>query len=291
MKAFFIRIFITVMLCSAMPACFAQHQEREVFLYNVFFGAVSSGIGAIINKPKVVNWRHAFLRGAWQGSIGGLVNYSSKKTLYLLNKNQDVFYASPALLLHAAGSSIIENAALYQPFLRNWNIDYGPVRIDWSPHRKLKVRFLPEIMYAGIRAGLYGRLNVKESLLTGIGVFETKNYTSGRGQTGYSFCRSVLITDNPFLEPNKDGVLSHELVHVFQYRDYQVLNAWLKPLEKTVRSKTINRIFSRYIYADIPYFVPFYFSQGYYPFNRYFKNFYEFEAERFSTNKLVPYRH
>ena len=290
MKALFIRIFFTVLCVAVMQSCFAQHQEREVFLYNVSFGVVSSGIGAIINKPKGTNWRHAFLRGAWQGSIGGLVNYSSKKTLYLVNKKQDVFYASPALLLHAAGSSIIENAALYHPFLRNWNLDYGPVRLDWSPHRTLKVRFLPEIIYAGIHGGIYGHLNAKESLLSGVAVFENKQYTLPF-QTGLCLGRSVLVTNNKFLDANKYGTLAHEFVHAFQYRDYQVFNTWLKPLEKKIKSKPLNRVFSRYIYFDMPYLVPFYELQGRYPYNRYFKNYFEFEAQRFSTNKLVPYRH
>jgi len=34
---------------------FAQHQEQTVFFYNVAFGGITSGIGAIINKPKEVN--------------------------------------------------------------------------------------------------------------------------------------------------------------------------------------------------------------------------------------------
>ena len=61
---------------------FAQHQEQTVFFYNVAFGGITSGIGAIINKPKEVNWKKAFLKGFWQGDIGGLLNYTGKKTLY-----------------------------------------------------------------------------------------------------------------------------------------------------------------------------------------------------------------
>ena len=77
---------------------------------------VTSGIGAIINKPKNTNWKHAFVHGAWQGSVGGLLNYTAKKSLYFINKKQNDAYAFPAKILHAAGSSIIENAALYNKF-------------------------------------------------------------------------------------------------------------------------------------------------------------------------------
>lgn len=61
----------------------AEHQERTVFVYNAAFGGITSGIGGIINRPKEVNWKKAFLKGLWQGGIGGLLNYTGKKTLYL----------------------------------------------------------------------------------------------------------------------------------------------------------------------------------------------------------------
>src|SRR5688500_7808184 len=54
----------------------AQHQERQIIIYNVAFGALTGGIGAAINKPTTVNWRKAFVRGCWQGSIGGVLTYS-----------------------------------------------------------------------------------------------------------------------------------------------------------------------------------------------------------------------
>lgn len=80
-------IFILVLSCFT-STCFSQKQERIILMYNVGFGGITSGIGAVINKPKGANWKKHFLKGFWQGSIGGFINYGSKKTLYLNNSNQ-----------------------------------------------------------------------------------------------------------------------------------------------------------------------------------------------------------
>ena len=147
----------------------AQRQEATMFLYNTCFGGITSGIGAVINKPKDVNWKQAFIKGAWQGSIGGALNYSSKKVLYLVNKEQQVAYGLSAKVLHSAGTSIIENASLGEPFLQNWSIDYGPVRFDFSLNgvRKFNARFLPISVYSVIKASKYNRLDLKTTLLSG----------------------------------------------------------------------------------------------------------------------------
>jgi hypothetical protein len=68
-------------------------------------------VGAVINKQKTQNWKHAFLKGAWQGGIGGVLIFSSKEALHLINSKQNYTYAWPAKILHSAGTSITENAA------------------------------------------------------------------------------------------------------------------------------------------------------------------------------------
>ena len=266
----------------------AQHQEREVFIYNTSFGAITAGIGAIINKPKNTNWTKAFLKGAWQGSIGGFVNYCGKKTLYQINKKQNDFYAIPARILHSAGNSIVENAALREPFLQNWHLDYGPARIDFSFKGMFKVRFLPEIIYSAIKTAPHAKFDFKRSVTSGVLVSKTDNTFN---RIGVSEGRSVLYTTDPFQNPNQYQVIAHEYVHTYQFEDFQVINAWFKPLQEKIKSKTIRKIFSNYIYFDAPYVFPFYELEGRYPYNRYYKNFFEFEAQRFSTNKQVYYRH
>ena len=272
---------------------FAQHQEQTVFVYNVAFGGITSGIGAIINKPKEVNWKKAFLKGFWQGDIGGLLNYSGKKALYLVNRNQKDIYAWPAKLLHAAGSSIMENAALNTPFLQNWNIDYGLVRFDFSfgTQRKFKVRLLPEAVVTTIIAVKYGKFDLGTSLRTGEIIFKDDkvlDLPNGPLASGVTFGRVIVYVDTPQSYYTKDRILSHEIVHRYQYNEYQVFNTWLNPVARKIKSKSLHSIFSKYVYLDIPYFFVPYYINGRHADPHYYRNFYEFEADRFATNTYVP---
>lgn len=269
-----------------------QHQERTVFLYNTLFAGFSSGVGAAINKPKATNWKAAFVKGFWQGSIGGTLNYSSKKTLHLIYRKQNVALALPAKLLNAAGNSIIENAARSEPFLQNWNIDYGPVRFDFSVNgkRKFTARFLPLSVYSVIDGVKDSKLDWKTSLFSGIIVFRYEDgfFFTRRGNnylgasTGRGFTYAGIQSDSVV-----HYTIAHELVHQFQYKEYQVFNAFLKPFEQKVKSKTLQKVFSNYIYFDVPYFFAAYRLEGLQEYMNSTKNFFEFEAERFASNSLV----
>ncbi|MEO8111786.1 MAG: hypothetical protein ABI594_17195 [Ginsengibacter sp.] len=284
---------VTLLLLLVHLHASAQHQERTVFVYNIALGGITSGIGAVINKPKQVNWKKAFLKGFWQGDIGGLLNYAGKKTLYLVNRQQKDIYAWPAKLLHAAGSSIIENASLQEPFLQNWNIDFGLLRFDFSfrMQRKFKVRLLPEAIVATIIASDHGRFDFGSSLRTGEMVFKTRdilNLPNTPFAAGVTFGRAIIYVDTPQSVYTKDRILAHELVHRFQYNEYQVFNSWLQPVVKKIRSKALQTIFSKYVYADIPYFFLPYYIDGRYAYPHHYRNFFEFEADRFATNSYVP---
>lgn len=283
--------FIFILLAIPLVTV-AQHQERTVFLYNTLLGGLSAGIGATINKPKDRDWKAAFVKGLWQGSIGGTVNYSSKKMVHLIYKNQNVAFALPAKLLNAAGNSIIENAALSEPFLQNWNIDYGLVRFDFSVNgkRKFTARFLPMSVYTIIDGAKDSRLDWKTSLWSGNIVFSyNKGYyftRQGNNQIGGNTGRGFI-----YVGKHSDSVvhytIAHELVHGFQYKEYQVFNAWFKPFEQKVKSKTLQNLFSHFIYFDVPYFFAVYRLEGFQTYSNSSKNFFEFEADRFASNSFV----
>lgn len=285
------KYFLSVLLILHLNS-FAQTQQQTLFVYNVAFGGVTSGIGAIINKPKELNWKKAFLKGFWQGDIGGVLNFASKKSLYLVNKYQNNIYAWPAKILHAASNSIIENAALNEPFLQNWNIDYDLVRFDFSfdKERKFKVRLLPEALFATIVSATYGKFDLSSTLATGNIIFSMKDYLTlpnNNTAEGVTFGRATVYEDNPQSSLNKYHIIAHELVHQFQYSEYQVFNSWLKPFERKVKSKSLKNIFTKYVYLDMPYFVLPYVIAGNHRGDRFYRNFYEFEADRFATNKNV----
>lgn len=278
MKYFYLLLLLPVF-------CVGQRQEEKLLIYNVAFGAVTSTIGALINKPANSSWKQVALKSLWQGSIGGLLHYGGKKSLYLINKHQSLGYAWPAKLLHNAGSCIIENAALNQPFLQNWNIDVGPVRFDFSFNGKkpFTARFLPWSIYCVIAGSQDGRFDLRTTLLTGNIAFASDSVL-GYSDLGYSYGRSIVYVRN---HPFTNRVIAHELVHQFQYNDYMALNTWLAPLQSTIKSERLKTIFKKYIYLDIPWFVPTYIIEGEHSPVEYYRNFFEFEAERFATNQYV----
>lgn len=275
-------------LCLLFPRLvFSQDQEIKVLTHNIVFGGLTGGVGAIINKKEGDNWRKNFVRGFWQGSIGGLLNYSAKKTIYYIDQNKQTGYALPARLLSSAGNSIIQNAAANGPFLKNWNFEYGFLRFDYyaGAEKKFRVRVLPESVIATAVALNKGRLDVNTTLLTGVMVLKsTELINTTRGSTdGINYGRAFIYIDDTL----KYHLISHELIHEFQYREYLVFNAYLKKEVSKIKETRFKKILTKYIYPDIPYFGLFYLLEGNEPKPRYFKNYFEFEAERFATNKHV----
>lgn len=270
----------------------AQEQDAQLLLYNVGFGGITAGVGAVFNKPKGANWRKAFVRAFWQGGIGGALHYSGKKTLYLINKKQEIAYGLPAMLLHAAGSSMIENAAYNRPFLQTWHLNYGFMRFDLSLKEEgnLRARFLPLAVAGTIYAARYGSPDWKMTFLTGNVSFKTDGLIGRMGKldevAGLSFYRGIIYTSY-YGKDYTYQTIAHELAHNLQFNEYQIFNAWLAPAVPDKKWKGLKKICSRYIYFDFPYFDLPYFIEGQHPLDRYYRNFFEMEAQRFATNRDV----
>ena len=204
-----------------------QAQERKIFFYNMGFGGISGGIGAMLNNRGEKRFK-CFLRGFWQGSIGGMINYSSKKANHLIANDREIGWALPARFINAAGNSIIQNAAFNEPFLKNWNFEYGPFHFDISMHtpHPLHVRLLPMSLVGAAICIPKGKFDAKASLLSGIMIFSTSDrINSGRRMVGgINYGRAFLYQDTSI----KYHLLVHEIIHEFQYREYLVINAYLK---------------------------------------------------------------
>ena len=266
-----------------------QNQEAKVLIYNIGFGGFNSGIGAVINKKKTENWKKSFARGFWQGSIGGALNYSAKKTTYLIYKNNNAGFALPARIISSAGNSIIQNAALNEPFLKNWSFDYGLFRMDYTPgsDKKFRVRLLPEALAVSLVLAPRGKLDVAATFSTGIMTFKSRGRISTlRGNyNGVNYGRAFIYTSDSI----KNHVIAHEVIHEFQYREFMVFNAFLKPQADKMQMPGLKKVFTRYIYPDIPYFGLFYMLEGIQESPRFYRNFFEFEVERLSRNSYVNF--
>ena len=262
----------------------AQQREVKVLTYNVGFGGLSAGLGAVLNKKKGENWKRSFVRGWWQGSIGGVLNYSGKKTIHLIDKNNNLGYALPARLLSAAGNSIIQNAAYNSPFLKNWNLEYGFFHFDFvtGSGRNFSVRLLPLSVVSTALLLPKGKLDVRTSLFTGTMALKSKKPIStinGR-HSGVNYGRAFIYQDDTL----QYHLIAHELTHEYQYREYLVFNAYLKKPAAKLKETRAKKFFAKYIYPDIPYFGLFYALEGVQQGPRFYRNYFEYEAEKFGTN-------
>lgn len=274
-----VKILICLLSCFFVQAN-AQKQERKLIIYNISFGGITAGVGAVINTPKGGNWKRNFVKGFWQGCVGGGLNYTAKKTVFLINKKQNLIAGWPAKIQHALGNSIIESAALNRQFLKYWNLDLGIVRLDYAiPENNFRLRFLPSSIYTFAAGFNKGSFDFKTSILTGTPVFKRRESTLN-SDLGVSYGRGFLYENGT----EKFHTISHEIIHSYQYSEFQIFNTWLNPLSAKIKSTKIKTVFNKYIYLDIPYFVPVYNLESN---SIYYKNFFEFEAERFATNQYV----
>lgn len=289
-------IYYLLLLIALLPVTVhAQAQEGKLFLYNAGFSGITAGVGAVFNQPKGANWKKTFVRAFWQGAIGGTLHYSAKKTLYLINDQRDIIYGLPAMMLQNAGNSMVENAAYGRPFLSSWHLDYGPVRLDYSHsgRHSFKARLLPACLYGSILGAGRGDLDWKLTLLTGCMSFQA-DIRSPKAQLfnkagvkagGVCFGRAIFYPTSDGKRPFQS--IAHELVHYFQFTEFQAFNTWLTPFGKKTQTSLLGKVFDRYVYFDAPYSFPPYIIEGYHSAQHYYKNFFEWEAERFATNRDV----
>ena len=273
------------------PIVVTPHRDSELklFAYNVSFGGLTAGIGAVINKPKETPAHKAFLTGFYQGCFGGALQYSGKKMVYQIVKHENYWYGWPAKIVHTAGASVVENAALNRPFGRYWNLDLGLLRFDFAfaaEDNNTKVRlnamYIYDIVVTVVESSS-AHIDWGKSLKLGTLAFYTNEPLSGHKRqdiVGRAYSKAFIYTR--MTSSNIHKTVAHELIHLFQYREHLVFNAWLNPLTSKASPKIIN-IFQNTIYVEPPYFTPLYLIQGYHSKEHYYRNFYEYEAEWFAT--------
>ena len=265
-------------------------EKAELMAYNVLFSGITIGIGAVINSPKTKNKKKVFLTGFWQGGIGGLLKYSGKELIYQVGNQESLYFVWPSRIVHSAGLSICENASYVRPFLKNWQFYLGFLRFDFSVDNShpFRVRFLPEALYAIYKASQYGNFNISKTFQTGSIIFQNRDtlfavnrsYTPSGMWAGASFGRALTVGRD---WGDTNFIIAHEIIHEFQFNEYQIFNSFLsRPAKKIVGEKT-QKIFTKYIYADIPYFLPVYSLA--YKISGYGGNFFEFEAYSSSLNR------
>lgn len=275
------------MLC---PDAAAQRkrQETQLFVYNVGFSVVTTTAGALINKPRNEKVWPCVKRALWQGTLGGVLQFSGKKLTYQITRTDNLWWGWGSKLVHSAGVSICRNAIMNRPFGQYWLIDYGPAHINFfieNGHLSVRPQFNLLFLMDLYNSPKFGKFDLEKTLKLGTVAFKSKNpyfiinniYASGLANP-----RSIVLSQNS--ENINKHVPAHELVHVYQHLEYSSMNLYFDPLTAKINNRTIKGIF-KYVNVEFPFY-----SMTYnlvYRSNHFYRNIYEFEAQFFSTNAYV----
>lgn len=252
-------------------------RSRQYFAMDVITGGLIGGIGSAFHPKESQTRGNAFLKGFAKGCLGGSLTFTGKYMVSGIQDKQNYLYGWPAKLVHAAGSSIIENSARNAALYDNWAIDYGAIRVDVNYKGKSKVRLQPTASLGFIASFIAGgTFDIGRTLAIGTPYFkyyDTQNNTTD----AYTFFNSISLNTFRYQKIGTDNIYNasgHELIHCFQQREWlSVNNIYLKNNKK-------------FVYFDIPVFeVPYYL--GSIRNKTYYSNPYENQAETLSKHKFI----
>ncbi len=286
-------LLLCLMLMVCAPSAKAQYaaQRTKFVLYNVGFNGLAAGIGAVINKKEDQRWQQAFWKGLGQGALGGLLMHSGKALTYQINKHENLGYAWPAHLVHAAGASITQNAANNRNFWEQWHINLWLLRLDYDLSQKhFQARVIPSGLFGYFMLEAEGRLNLRRSLATGFLYFDYEKYNIYNGR---SEATSIIVglDESIYGRAEYYTIAAHEVAHSLQYEGFVFINPLLsKPDQGWKEQHAWYRKLSRFVYFDLNglYFLTtYYLIEGGGNNPCYWQNFYEKEAEHYSHRRFV----
>ena len=270
-------IALTVMICINSHS---QQSDFEIGLYNVGLGGFGSAIGAVIKKKPSENFFNIFCNGFLKGSLGGAFVYGSKKMVSQIHIEEKIEYNWPAKILNSFGTSIIENAASNRGFLEQVHINFGFNRLEFYPNDNFKVKY--KVMPAAFITTLFSALDSKPEwglmLRSGEVIFSTndKNLNNLNSQ---ALLTSFKVRES---EINNYSVLAHEIIHLYQYNDFNFVNPYFFDLTNKINTGT--KFIDSNVYWDFNSIV----IGGLYQLeninrSNYYDNFFEYEAGFFSN--------
>ena len=279
--------FVFIMSAQSLRS---QNNYTEAAFFNIGIGSVFSGIGAVINKDPQERFGKVLFKGMAQGALGGYLVFESKVIAGRIAKQKNLTYGWPAKFVNSAGTSIIENAASNRNFWEQWNLNIGFNRIEFHTKERLQVKYRvqPVAFLLTAYTAFSNKFEPKKSLKTGQFVFSGDSYfTSDRSFRGAAIGTSILLnTEGEFYY----NTIAHEVVHVFQYHDFNVLNTYInKPLKQFEEGSGFFRKMNKIFHYDFNVF----FFAGLYKmehwgkdqqtFEGYYSNYFEKEAYLFSN--------
>lgn len=274
-------IFITAMFLFSNYSN-GQNSNSEMALYNIGLGSVFSGIGSLINKKTNEKWHKVLLKGMGQGAFGGYLIYESKNLIGNIESQEKWEYAWYGKIVNSAGTSIIENASSNRNFWEKWHINFGFNRLEVYTEEKIKVKYkiMPISLALTVSGAIGNKFEFNRTLQTGEIIFSSDN-TEYKGYT----LGNIIVMNRA--EINSFDTYSHEIIHIYQYYDFNFINTYLnKPMNKwNTNSKTfksINDIF--YLDLQAPVLRGLYLLENINR-NSYYGNFFENEAAFYSNTR------
>ena len=285
----FLSLFIFLFLPGISQDQLYRVQRTEFTVYNMGVGALAGGVGAWVNKEKEQKWHRVFFKGMAQGLLGGYLMHQGKNLTYQIYAQERYAYAWPAHLVHAAGASIVQNAASNRNFWKHWHINLWLLRLDYDlPDRRFQARVFPSGIYGVLDLRKEGRLNLSKSLKTGFIFLDAE----GTDYKGFASVTTMTVGVNSAVYPGylyKVG--AHEVMHLLQYEGFVYINPPFNKVDAKWKEDFVwYKALSRFIYFDFNglYFLAVYDWIGggkYRPC--YFDNFFEKEAEHYATREYL----
>ena len=285
LKSIFCHKKTGVILCCACLLCVntlkAQRNDAEHFSYNVISHALFSGIGSMINKPKVEDTFKAFLKGVKAGAVGGAMIYGSKKLIHQYAKSGDLTCSWGSKILNAAGNSIVYNGAQHYSAFDYWCITLGFNRFELDLrnrqpqfHYKLMPLSFIEFIDLSFRYQLDFRLTAETGNIIFVGNLHRRNRYS---RSGFHVLNSIVIDD---LFTDSSALRAHEIIHAYQHIQFINFDAYLsKPYKNWLNNNHRSIKFIRkWLYNDWGVYL----NEKLYRLDRSGNNFFEREARFYS---------
>jgi len=184
-----------------------DHEDRKYFAINVVTSGIISGVqSCIINKPKHQTVFKTFINGFSKGSLGGVVQYSSKKIIEVGAYKNTLDYVWPARIVNTIGNSICWNASQnksilstihFQLYFSNLTYEFKTKKLDWQ----IDLVSLGYTTYLFLNKGY--DFNLKTSIQTG-SIYFDKNVLD-------------TIYDGNYLKPGTMGTSVGNVITTFKY--------------------------------------------------------------------------
>ncbi len=290
------KIKIVALLVVFSTQCYSQDyrkQQNEILVFNVLSDGLISGVASTFNKKEDEKFLPVFARNFGKGCLGGLVKYMAKYQTFYLKSQQNIHMAPVNRALFFLGHSMSQNASMNERLLENYYFNLYGLNFNYSPYREKGDRFKTRLSIGTLASVIYlygrgDRIDFYKTLEYGQFYLDLNDEANFQGNLigGRAMYNAFSIRTNGN-GAAAQHVVPHELIHTYQnYNYFGVSSIYRKRLETVLNKSKIYQIVTRFVDLD---YEPLFFTTAYQlqPEPRYYRNFFEYEAQHFSTRMYI----